>query len=158
MSDLKKGNDSQRRKNNSSDDAYDDLLNSYFGPDKSKSDVKKNTVEKISSPKPAAPKPKAQKTGEFKLDIKDLDGEFNAPPVKKTASAGVPRAQLYKKAEPEKNRRTQKTAAPDNHHNTQQQSRTAVNKAEQIDLMPAFEYNKPVTKKNGCSACLHKSR
>ncbi|MBE6828084.1 MAG: endolytic transglycosylase MltG [Ruminococcaceae bacterium] len=63
--------DDIRRRHTSSDDAYDELMNSYFGTGTGKTDLDKTQRVPSASKTPASQK-------KFKVDIKDLDSEFNS--------------------------------------------------------------------------------
>lgn len=148
------------------EDAYDDLLNSYFGSaDNKKStsssvektnrttDIKpsKPTTVKKSSAAPQAEKPAGSKKNEFKLEIKDLESEFNTkaekPVAKRQQPVGVPRAQLYKKAEPTEKKRvhsrqTEKAEPKPVRKKSAEENVSKNNLSDTIDFIPAFSYDR----------------
>ncbi len=144
------------RRKNAEDDAYDDLLNSLFGPeeprysagnrsskieniDEPSSEKKPSVREKASyeDPKKAA---SSRKSG-FKLDIKDLDSEFYGNEQRKTEhkNQGVPREQLYKKASYQRAKNA--SDAPSSERG-EKPERSKSDLADTIDLLPEFSYEK----------------
>lgn len=126
----------QYRRISSDEQAYDDLLESYSS---------------VTKPQRTAPRSAAQPTSErpasgrssksFKLDIKDIDSEFNQPvrrtPTKREQSAS--HAQIYKKPEPATKRPT--------HRYSDRPVERPSDENSKIDLMPAFDEDKRYTPK-----------
>ena len=124
------------RRISSDEQAYDDLLESYSS---------------VTKPQRTAPRSAAQPTSErpasgrssksFKLDIKDIDSEFNQPvrrtPTKREQSAS--HAQIYKKPEPATKRPT--------HRYSDRPVERPSDENSKIDLMPAFDEDKRYTPK-----------
>lgn len=113
----------------SDEQAYDDLLSFYS------SDTKPHRPSECSSAQSAkapASRPASNNAKSFKLDIKDIDSEFNQPvrraPVKREQSAHT---QIYKKSEPAAKRPTQRNSEKPVHKSADEYGK--------IDLMPAFE-------------------
>lgn len=116
---------SNENKNNNSESAYDELMGSYFGAPLGKSSDEKK---------------------DFKLNIKDLDGEFNNP-AGKSSSSGT---RIYKKADSEPKKkpvRLYKTVAkkPEKAEPTAQNTEDSSG----ISLMPAFENDNRYTPASG---------
>lgn len=113
----------------SDEQAYDDLLNFYSSDTQPHRPSERSSTQSAKAP---ASRPASNNAKSFKLDIKDIDSEFNQPvrraPVKREQSAHT---QIYKKPEPAAKRPTQRN------------SEKPVNKSAdgygKIDLMPAFE-------------------
>lgn len=113
----------------SDEQAYDDLLSFYFSDTKPHKPSERSSTQSAKAP---ASRPASNNAKSFKLDIKDIDSEFNQPvrraPVKREQSEHT---QIYKKSEPAAKRPTQRN------------SEKPVNKSAdgygKIDLMPAFE-------------------
>lgn len=113
----------------SDEQAYDDLLNFYSSDTQPHRPSERSSTQSAKAP---ASRPASNNAKSFKLDIKDIDSEFNQPvrraPVKREQSAHT---QIYKKPEPAVKRPTQRN------------SEKPVNKSAdgygKIDLMPAFE-------------------
>lgn len=100
---MNSNNDNKRRWS-VEDDAYNDLLNSYFDKKPERPEPYQDSARyDFNKTEKKSPKTSdmfmAQKPKDFKVDIKNLDNEFNASNKKKTVAGGVPRAQFYKKAE-----------------------------------------------------------
>ena len=112
----------------SDEQAYDDLLSFYSSDTKSHKPSEHSSTQSAKAP---ASRPASNNAKSFKLDIKDIDGEFNQPvrraPVKREQSAHT---QIYKKPEPAAKRPT--------HRNSEKPVKSA-DEYGKIDLMPAFE-------------------
>jgi len=115
------------RRISSDEQAYDDLLESY-------SSVAKPQRPTSHTGGTAASKPASGSNGRsFKLDIKDIDSEFNQPaertPPKREQAPS--RTQIYKKPEPA----TRRPA----HRYSDRPVEHLADESNKIDLMPAFE-------------------
>lgn len=112
----------------SDEQAYDDLLSFYSSDTKSHRPSERSSTQSAKAP---ASRPASNNAKSFKLDIKDIDGEFNQPvrraPMKREQSAHT---QIYKKPEPAAKRPTQR--------NSEKPVKSA-DEYGKIDLMPAFE-------------------
>ena len=112
----------------SDEQAYDDLLSFYSSDTKSHRPSERSSTQSAKAP---ASRPASNNAKSFKLDIKDIDSEFNQPvrraPVKREQSAHT---QIYKKPEPAAKRPT--------HRNSEKPVKSA-DEYGKIDLMPAFE-------------------
>lgn len=126
------------RRISSDEQAYDDLLESYSSvtnPKKptshSNADLRRNSGQSASG----------NGSKSFKLDIKDIDSEFNQPvrrtPTKREQSAS--HAQIYKKPEPATKRPT--------HRYSDRPVERPADESSKIDLMPAFDEDKRYTPK-----------
>lgn len=120
----------------SDEQAYDDLLSFYSSDTKPHRPSEHSSTQSAKAP---ASRPASNNAKSFKLDIKDIDSEFNKPvrraPVKREQS---PHTQIYKKPEPAAKRPTQRN------------SEKLVKSADEygkIDLMPAFEDDRRYIKK-----------
>ena len=120
----------------SDEQAYDDLLSFYSSDTKPHRPSEHSSTQSAKAP---ASRPASKNAKSFKLDIKDIDSEFNKPvrraPVKREQS---PHTQIYKKPEPAAKRPTQRN------------SEKLVKSADEygkIDLMPAFEDDRRYIKK-----------
>ncbi len=155
MSGSTKGN-GEHRYTNAENDAYDDLLNSFFGPDEPRYSAETKTskienIDKPSSEKRASAQEKKVHTqserhasarqGEFKLNIKGLDSEFydNEPKKDEHKNKGVPKEQLYKKASSPKGKRTSADSAPKSREQT---DRKKSELKDTIDFLSDFSYDK----------------
>ncbi len=126
------------RRISSDEQAYDDLLESYSSVTK---------PQRPSSHSNADPRRNSEKSASgngsksFKLDIKDIDSEFNQPvrrtPTKREQSAS--HAQIYKKPEPATKRPT--------HRYSDRPVERPADESNKIDLMPAFDEDKRYTPK-----------
>ncbi len=113
----------------SDEQAYDDLLSFYFSDTKPHRPSERSSTQSAKAP---ASRPASNNAKSFKLDIKDIDSEFNQPvrraPVKREQSAHT---QIYKKPEPAAKRPTQR--------NSEKPVNKSADEYGKIDLMPAFE-------------------
>ena len=113
----------------SDEQAYDDLLSFYSSDTKPHRPSERSSTQSAKSP---ASRPASNNAKGFKLDIKDIDSEFNQPvrraPVKREQSAHT---QIYKKPEPAAKRPTQR--------NSEKPVNKSADEYGKIDLMPAFE-------------------
>lgn len=113
----------------SDEQAYDDLLSFYSSETKPHRPSERSSTQSAKAP---ASRPVSNNAKSFKLDIKDIDSEFNQPvrraPVKREQSAHT---QIYKKPEPAAKRPTQ--------HNSEKPVHKSADEYGKIDLMPAFE-------------------
>lgn len=113
----------------SDEQAYDDLLSFYFSDTKPHRPSERSSTQSAKTP---ASRPASNNAKSFKLDIKDIDSEFNHPvrraPVKREQSAHT---QIYKKPEPAAKRPTQR--------NSEKPVNKSADEYGKIDLMPAFE-------------------
>ena len=113
----------------SDEQAYDDLLSFYSSDTKSHRPSERSSTQSSKAP---ASRPASNNAKSFKLDIKDIDSEFNQPvrraPVKREQSAHT---QIYKKPEPAAKRPTQR--------NSEKPVNKSADEYGKIDLMPAFE-------------------
>lgn len=120
----------------SDEQAYDDLLSFYFSDTKPHRPSEHSSTQSAKAP---ASRPASNNAKSFKLDIKDIDSEFNKPvrraPVKREQS---PHTQIYKKPEPAAKRPTQR--------NSEKPVKSA-DEYGKIDLMPAFEDDRRYIKK-----------
>ena len=120
----------------SDEQAYDDLLSFYFSDTKPHRPSEHSSTQSAKAP---ASRPASNNAKSFKLDIKDIDSEFNKPvrraPVKREQS---PHTQIYKKPEPASKRPTQR--------NSEKPVKSA-DEYGKIDLMPAFEDDRRYIKK-----------
>ena len=113
----------------SDEQAYDDLLNFYSSDTQPHRPSERSSTQSAKAP---ASRPASNNAKSFKLDIKDIDSEFNQPvrraPVKREQSAHT---QIYKKSEPAAKRPTQRNSEKPVHKSADEYGK--------IDLMPAFE-------------------
>ena len=113
----------------SDEQAYDDLLSFYSSDTKPHRPSEHSSTQSTKAP---ASRPASNNAKSFKLDIKDIDSEFNQPvrraPVKREQSAHT---QIYKKPEPAAKRPTQRNSEKAVHKSADEYGK--------IDLMPAFE-------------------
>lgn len=113
----------------SDEQAYDDLLSFYSSDTKPHRPSERSSAQSAKAP---ASRPASNNAKSFKLDIKDIDSEFNQPvrraPVKREQSAHT---QIYKKSEPAAKRPTQRNSEKPVHKSADEYGK--------IDLMPAFE-------------------
>ena len=113
----------------SDEQAYDDLLRFYSSDTKPHRPSEHSSTQSAKAP---ASRPASNNAKSFKLDIKDIDSEFNQPvrraPVKREQSAHT---QIYKKPEPAAKRPTQRNSEKAVHKSADEYGK--------IDLMPAFE-------------------
>lgn len=113
----------------SDEQAYDDLLSFYSSDTKPHRPSERSSTQSAKAP---ASRPASNNAKSFKLDIKDIDSEFNQPvrraPVKREQSAHT---QIYKKPEPAAKRPTQRNSEKPVHKSADEYGK--------IDLMPAFE-------------------
>ena len=120
----------------SDEQAYDDLLSFYSSDTKPHRPSEHSSTQSAKAP---ASRPASNNAKSFKLDIKDIDSEFNKPvrraPVKREQS---PHTQIYKKPEPAAKRPTQR--------NSEKPVKSA-DEYGKIDLMPAFEDDRRYIKK-----------
>lgn len=120
----------------SDEQAYDDLLSFYSSDTKPHRPSEHSSTQSAKAP---ASRPASNNAKSFKLDIKDIDSEFNKPvrraPVKREQS---PHTQIYKKPEPASKRPTQR--------NSEKPVKSA-DEYGKIDLMPAFEDDRRYIKK-----------
>ena len=120
----------------SDEQAYDDLLSFYSSDTKPHRPSEHSSTQSAKAP---ASRPPSNNAKSFKLDIKDIDSEFNKPvrraPVKREQS---PHTQIYKKPEPASKRPTQR--------NSEKPVKSA-DEYGKIDLMPAFEDDRRYIKK-----------
>ena len=120
----------------SDEQAYDDLLSFYSSDTKPHRPSEHSSTQSTKAP---ASRPASNNAKSFKLDIKDIDSEFNKPvrraPVKREQS---PHTQIYKKPEPAAKRPTQR--------NSEKPVKSA-DEYGKIDLMPAFEDDRRYIKK-----------
>lgn len=113
----------------SDEQAYDDLLSFYSSDTKPHRPSEHSSTQSAKAP---ASRPASNNAKGFKLDIKDIDSEFNQPvrraSVKREQSAHT---QIYKKPEPAAKRPTQR--------NSEKPVNKSADEYGKIDLMPAFE-------------------
>ena len=121
---MSKKSNTNRPKAQREPDAYDDLMDSYFG-----SDI---------SPMPSYKDTDNEKTQAFKLNIKDLDSEFNSSASSKRQSASQPaRSTVYRTNEGEHRTKPIRRYKP-----AQQEAPKKAEPVDDIGLMPAFENDK----------------
>ena len=124
------------RRISSDEQAYDDLLESYSSVTKPQRTASRSAAQPTSE-RPAS----GRSSKSFKLDIKDIDSEFNQPvrrtPTKREQSAS--HAQIYKKTEPATKRPTHRCSDRPVERPSDENSK--------IDLMPAFDEDKRYTPK-----------
>ena len=113
----------------SDEQAYDDLLSFYSSDTKPHRPSEHSSTQSAKAP---ASRPASNNAKGFKLDIKDIDSEFNQPvrraSVKREQSAHT---QIYKKPAPAAKRPTQR--------NSEKPVNKSADEYGKIDLMPAFE-------------------
>ncbi len=113
----------------SDEQAYDDLLSFYSSDTKPHRPSEHSSTQSTKAP---ASRPASNNAKSFKLDIKDIDSEFNQPvrhaPIKREQSAHT---QIYKRPEPAAKRPVQR--------NSEKPVNKSADEHNKIDLMPAFE-------------------